>query len=48
VISISDQSSMSFYPPFAQASSGAAAPKVPISPGSQQISVQITVVYSIG
>jgi uncharacterized protein YggE len=48
VISISDQSSTTPYPLFAQAASGAAGGHVPISPGSQQVSVQITVVYSIG
>ncbi|HXP18158.1 MAG TPA: SIMPL domain-containing protein [Streptosporangiaceae bacterium] len=48
VISISDQSSAGPYPLFAQAASRAPAASVPISPGSQQVSVQINVVYSIG
>jgi uncharacterized protein len=49
VISISDQSSASPYPVFnAAASSSAGASRVPISPGTQQVTVQINVVYSIG
>lgn len=49
VISISDQSQVSPYPEFGAFSSAkAAAPSVPISPGKQQVSVQITVVYAIG
>lgn len=47
VISISDQSSAVPFPEFAAASYKAAG-SVPISPGSQQVSVQITVVYEIG
>ncbi len=50
VISVSDQSQVFPYPEFsamaAAKSSGAAS--VPVSPGSQQVSVQITVVYAIG
>jgi len=45
--SISDQSSFSPYPYYMPTAS-AAAGKVPVSPGSQQLSVQITVVYSLG
>lgn len=49
VISISDQSQASPYPEFGAFSAAkAAAPSVPISPGKQQVSVQITVVYAIG
>ena len=48
VISISDQSQAVPYPEFAFAAGRAAAPSVPISPGKQQVSVQITVVYAIG
>jgi uncharacterized protein len=49
VVSITDQAAAQPYPFFA---AGAAAPKasssVPISPGTQQLSVSVTVVYSIG
>jgi hypothetical protein len=48
VISISDQSSATSYPVYGAASSAAAAQKVPVLPGSQQVSVQINVVYAIG
>jgi uncharacterized protein YggE len=50
VISISDQTTLPtpVYNTPAFASSGAAAPSVPVSAGSQQISVQINVTYSIG
>jgi uncharacterized protein YggE len=48
VLSVSDQSQVSPYPEFgAAAGTRAAAPSVPVSPGSQQVSVQITVVYAI-
>jgi uncharacterized protein len=48
VISVSDQSPVP-YPVFAQgAALHAAAPSVPIQPGKQQVSVQITVVFAIG
>ncbi|HVB43346.1 MAG TPA: SIMPL domain-containing protein [Streptosporangiaceae bacterium] len=49
VVSISDQSATVPYPIFANSAAGlkSAAP-VPISPGTQQVSVQVTVVYSIG
>jgi uncharacterized protein len=47
VISISDQSQGPEVPFFASAASSAQR-RVPISPGSQQVSVQITVVYAIG
>jgi len=49
VISVSDQSQTVPYPEFSGfAADRAAAPSVPISPGKQQVSVQITVVYAIG
>lgn len=48
VISVSDQSPVP-YPIFAAgAALRAAAPSVPIQPGKQQVSVQITVVFAIG
>jgi uncharacterized protein len=47
VISISDQTTLPTPVSYGLAS-GAAAPSVPVSAGSQQISVQITVVYAIG
>jgi len=48
VISVSDQSPVQ-YPIFAAGTANrAAAPSVPIQPGKQQVSVQITVVYAIG
>ncbi len=49
VISISDQSQTTPFPEFTGfAAARASAPSVPISPGKQQVSVQITVVYAIG
>ncbi|HUZ56322.1 MAG TPA: SIMPL domain-containing protein [Streptosporangiaceae bacterium] len=48
VISISDQSATIPYPEFSASGAARAAPSVPISPGKQQVSVQITVVYAIG
>jgi uncharacterized protein YggE len=49
VISVSDQTSFNPYPEnFATAPSAAGAARVPVSPGTQQVSVQIVVVYSIG
>jgi uncharacterized protein YggE len=50
VISVSDQSAQVPLPFFAGdvASRAVAGPSVPVSPGSQQISVQVTVVYAIG
>ena len=49
VISVSDQSQVFPYPEFsAAAGAKAASPSVPVSPGSQQVSVQITVIYAIG
>jgi uncharacterized protein YggE len=48
VISVSDQSQVFPYPEFsASAGAKAASPSVPVSPGSQQVSVQITVIYAI-
>ena len=48
VISVSDQSPVP-YPIFGGAAAlRAAAPAVPIQPGKQQVSVQITVVFAIG
>ena len=47
VISVSDQSSVP-YPIFAQGvAASAPAGRVPVQPGKQQVSVQITVVYAI-
>jgi uncharacterized protein len=49
VISVSDQTPQITYPLYyGAAASGASAPSVPVSPGKQQVSVQITVVYGIG
>jgi uncharacterized protein YggE len=48
VISVSDQSTAVPFPEFAGLSAKAAAGSVPVSPGRQQVSVQITVVYAIG
>lgn len=49
VISITDQAPGQPTPIFAQASGAAPrAPSVPISPGTQQLSVSVTVVYAIG
>lgn len=48
VISVSDQSQVSPYPEFTGMAAAKAAGSVPVSPGSQQVSVQITVVYGIG
>jgi len=48
VISVSDQTNTLPYPFATATSAAAAAPSVPVSPGSQQITVQITVVYAIG
>jgi uncharacterized protein len=48
VVSISDQSQVTPYPEFAAAAaSKASGSSVPVSPGSQQVSVQITVIYAI-
>jgi uncharacterized protein len=48
VISISDQSQVVPFPEATSFGAVRAAPSVPISPGKQQVSVQITVVYAIG
>ncbi len=50
VVSVSDQTSYPIYPlNFAAGASGIQkSVPVPVSPGSQQLSVQITVVYSLG
>lgn len=50
VVSITDQPGEQPVLPYAQASGASAAPRssVPISPGTQQLSVSITVVYAIG
>jgi uncharacterized protein len=50
VISLSDQSAQIPYPVplFEGAAASRASGSVPISPGKQQVSVQITVVYAIG
>lgn len=48
VLSISDQSQVFPYPEFsAAAGTKASGSTVPVSPGSQQVSVQITVIYAI-
>jgi uncharacterized protein YggE len=47
VVSVSDQSQVVPYPEFSAAGSAKAAASVPVSPGSQQVSVQITVIYAI-
>jgi uncharacterized protein YggE len=47
VLSVSDQSPMP-YPIFAGQLAARAAASVPVQPGKQQVSVQITVVYAIG
>ena len=48
VISVSDQSQVFPFPEFsAAAGAKLASPSVPVSPGSQQVSVQITVIYAI-
>jgi uncharacterized protein YggE len=46
VISITDQASTQPYPIFSGAASAAQAKAVPISPGTQQLSVSITVVFA--
>ena len=49
VLSVSDQSQVFPYPEFGgMAAAAKSASSVPVSPGSQQVSVQITVVYAIG
>ncbi len=48
VISVSDQTSTVPYPQFAASATTSKAASVPVSPGSQQVSVQITIVYAIG
>jgi uncharacterized protein YggE len=48
VVSISDQNDSGPYFPGAERSAaGSAAPSVPISPGTQQLSVSVTVVYAV-
>ena len=47
VVSISDQDSSGPYLPAARAAAGAADSSVPISPGTQQLSVSVTVVYAV-
>jgi uncharacterized protein YggE len=48
VISISDQSSFNPSPGYFSLAAPSSGARVPVSPGSQQLSVQITVIYSIG
>ncbi len=48
MISVSDQSQVFPYPEFSGMAAAKASGSVPVSPGSQQVSVQITVVYAIG
>jgi uncharacterized protein YggE len=47
VVSITDQASAQPLPEFAAASSAAAKASVPISPGTQQLSVSVTVVFAV-
>jgi uncharacterized protein YggE len=47
VISITDQASAQPFPEYAQSSAASAKASVPISPGSQQLSVSITVVFAV-
>ena len=47
VVSISDQSTAQPVPQFAMASSAAPGKSVPISPGTQQLSVSITAVFTV-
>lgn len=48
VVSITDQASPSPVPVFAPSAASAAGKSVPISPGSQQLSVSVTVVFALG
>lgn len=48
VISVSDQSPVIPFPEFGAMAAAGPRSSVPISPGRQQVSVQITVVYAIG
>jgi uncharacterized protein len=47
VVSITDQASTQPFPVYAAASSAGAKASVPISPGTQQLSVSITVVFAV-
>jgi uncharacterized protein YggE len=47
VVSITDQAEAQPFPVYAAASSAAAKASVPISPGTQQLSVSITVVFAV-
>jgi uncharacterized protein YggE len=47
VVSITDQASAQPFPVYAAASSAAAKGSVPISPGTQQLSVSVTVVFAV-
>ncbi len=48
VISVSDQATAVPLPIYANAAGSAARSSVPISPGSQQLSISVTVVYALG
>jgi uncharacterized protein YggE len=52
VVSMTETPPAQPYEPFPYASAGVAAPrplsKVPVSPGSQQLSVTVTVVFALG
>lgn len=48
VVSITDQAPAQPFPVYAAASGAAPRPSVPISPGTQQLSVSVTVVYAVG
>ena len=47
VVSISDQNDSGPYLPGAERSAASSASSVPISPGTQQLSVSVTVVYAV-
>lgn len=47
VVSVTDQATSQPLPVYAAASSAAPKPSVPISPGTQQLSVSITVVFAV-
>jgi uncharacterized protein YggE len=47
VVSVTDQASAQPFPVYGAASAGAAKSSVPISPGTQQLSVSVTVVFAV-
>ena len=48
VVAITDQAQVQPFPVYAQAAGAAPKASVPISPGSQQLSVSVTVVFALG